>query len=195
LPVHTFEARPHFPSQAGTSCMAGASTTRTWDGQPSPSGICRRQGTLLSGVDAGPPGGPSTQTFPQHPSGIRPHKDHATSEASERHAGPALAKSKDEPRLTLARSQGANPTRHLLTTGTPPTLNLARSPLQTRHPRSAHTLASAHPPCSRKGPLLSASGLKCPRRVKRETTNSRFSALWGLCQISRGLPLAQSCSS
>ena len=33
---------------------------------------------------------------------------------------------------------------------------------------------SAHPPCSRKGPLLPACGLKCPRRVKRETTNSRF---------------------
>lgn len=32
----------------------------------------------------------------------------------------------------------------------------------------------AHPPCSRKGPLLPACGLKRPRRVKRETTNSRF---------------------
>ena len=34
---------------------------------------------------------------------------------------------------------------------------------------------SAHPPCSRKGPLLPACGPKSPRRVKRETTNSRFS--------------------
>jgi hypothetical protein len=36
-------------------------------------------------------------------------------------------------------------------------------------------LVSAHPPCSRKGPLLPAFGPKCPTRVKRETTNSRFS--------------------
>ena len=41
-------------------------------------------------------------------------------------------------------------------------------------PRSALHLVSAHPPCSRKGPHLPACGLKCPRRVKRETTNSRF---------------------
>jgi hypothetical protein len=42
-------------------------------------------------------------------------------------------------------------------------------------PGVASHLVSAHPPCSRKGPLLPACGLKCPRRVKRETTNSRFS--------------------
>ena len=41
-------------------------------------------------------------------------------------------------------------------------------------------LVSVHPPCSRKGPLLPACGLKCPRRVKRETTNSRFCVLRGL---------------
>lgn len=46
---------------------------------------------------------------------------------------------------------------------------------------------SVHPPCSRKGPFLPACGLKSPRRVKRETTNSRFFVLRGLSQISSGL--------
>jgi hypothetical protein len=41
-------------------------------------------------------------------------------------------------------------------------------------PLDCSHLVSAHPPCSRKGPLLPARGQKCPRRVKRETTNSRF---------------------
>ena len=43
-------------------------------------------------------------------------------------------------------------------------------------------LVGVHPPCSRKGPLLPACGLKCPRRVKRETTNSRFFVSRGLGQ-------------
>lgn len=43
-------------------------------------------------------------------------------------------------------------------------------------PLDCSHLVSAHPPCSRKGPLLPARGQKCPRRVKRETTNSRFFA-------------------
>ena len=47
---------------------------------------------------------------------------------------------------------------------------------------------SAHPPCSRKGPLLPACGLKCPRRVKRETTNSRFSFSGDLADISVNVP-------
>ena len=46
---------------------------------------------------------------------------------------------------------------------------------------------SAHPPCSRKGPLLLACGLKSPRRVKRETTNSRFFVFGGLSQKNSGL--------
>ena len=47
-------------------------------------------------------------------------------------------------------------------------------PSAEQHPRSPEHPVSAHPPCSRKGPLLQACGLKRPRRVKRETTNSRF---------------------
>ena len=47
-------------------------------------------------------------------------------------------------------------------------------------------LVSAHPPCSRKGPLLPTCGSKRPRRVKRETTNSRFSHFVGLGQNQGG---------
>src|SRR5262249_39614983 len=36
-------------------------------------------------------------------------------------------------------------------------------------------------------PLLPACALKCPRRVKRETINSRFFVLRGLCQNSSAL--------
>lgn len=54
---------------------------------------------------------------------------------------------------------------------------------RTDNPWSCSHLVSAHPPCSRKGPLLPACGPKCPRRVKRETTNSRFSFRGNLDKI------------
>jgi hypothetical protein len=61
------------PSQAGTSCKAGASTARSRHGQPSPSGI-RGQRRHLSGVDTSFPGGPSTQTCPPSPVGHPPSR-------------------------------------------------------------------------------------------------------------------------
>ena len=44
------------------------------------------------------------------------------------------------------------------------------------------------PPCSRKGPLLATCRLKSPRRVKRETTNSRFCGPLGTWWFSVGSP-------
>jgi len=44
---------------------------------------------------------------------------------------------------------------------------------------SGSHLVGAHPPCSRKGPLLPACGLKRPWRVKREATISLFCGPWG----------------
>lgn len=57
---------------------------------------------------------------------------------------------------------------------------------------------SAHPPCSRKGPLLPACGLKSPRRVKRETTNSRFcvlvdSAIIPMSEMPKALDIGSTC--
>jgi hypothetical protein len=63
-----------FPSQAGTSCEAGTSTARTWDGQPSPSGVApgARQAAIGRSLRRSP-GGPSTLTSPlaSRPSGVR----------------------------------------------------------------------------------------------------------------------------
>jgi hypothetical protein len=55
-------------------------------------------------------------------------------------------------------------------------------PPRTRHPRIALHPVGAHPPCSRKGPLLPAGSLNCHSGVKRETTNSRFFIWEGLGQ-------------
>ena len=93
----------------------------------------------------------------------------------------AFAESEAQPHLSRPH---ARPSRRLATHSTlqpkshqPPD----QTPLVGSH------LVSVHPPCSRKGPLLPACGLKCPRRVKRETTNSRFCVLRGLGEISGGL--------
>jgi hypothetical protein len=85
-----------------------------------------------------------------------------------RQAGPAGSAA--QARLTLSRSQEPkHATRPQKPTTDQPALTSPQNPTM-----DCSHLVSAHPPCSRKGPLLPACGLKCPRRVKRETTNSRF---------------------
>lgn len=100
------------------------------------------------------------------PHGIRPKA--AQRRVATRHG------SREPTRLTPRRSQ--RPTR--LTVARPPQpshVYQASTPGPTvPHPWRPLHLVSAHPPCSRKGPLLPACGLKRPRRVKREATNSRF---------------------
>ena len=109
--------------------------------------------------------------------------------------GPQDLKARNNPRLPTAKVKG-RPNPRLRKSQRPAqpaikarTLGL-RKPPSPQAPRwitlgSLSHLVSAHPPCSRKGPLLPACGLKCPRRVKRETTNSRFFVSRGLGQISR----------
>lgn len=77
------------------------------------------------------------------------------------------------PSLTSARVKGQRTTstahqQHPVTTQTP------QQQPPGRHLWLVYTSFSAHPPYSGKGPLLSACGLKCPWRVKRETTNSHL---------------------
>lgn len=62
-------------SQAGSSCKAGTSTARTWDGQPSPSGVTGRGGargraesTPVSQRSQHP-----SSRAPRRPSGVGPH--------------------------------------------------------------------------------------------------------------------------
>jgi hypothetical protein len=171
-------ARPRFPSQAGTSCEAGASTARTRDGQPSPSGVHAGVGFGESGgVDAGlslrePPSGPSTR-FPRLRK--RPHRESALT-------APRPSKARNVPARSYSGSK-ARPAQ--------PTVPLAHwQSLASQvpkppgsHPGSLLHFTSAHPPCSRKGPHLPACRHKCPRRVKRETTNSRFSLGRDLAKI------------
>lgn len=142
------------------------------------------------------PSGPSTPkvtTSPKHPTGIGPHgRQGSGSRGSGRASRPqsrgirrpspshAFAESRAQPSDSTA---GPQPSRFPVSTlfSTKPHQPPDQTPLDCSH------LVSAHPPCSRKGPLLPACGLKCPRRVKRETTNSRFfCALRGLGQNFAG---------
>jgi hypothetical protein len=134
-----------FPSQAGTSCVAGASTARTWDGQPSPSGIHGHRGKRTGGVDAGHfPAVPAPKTFPKDPPGIRP-PDHSTLKATgNTRPSPAKQESKVDPTHTSAESR-AVPTRCSLGSYLGIAHHLpARSPTN-RHPRSACTLCKCSP--------------------------------------------------
>ena len=82
------------------------------------------------------------------------------------------------PDLAFAKSR-ARPKSRRAHSWSPPNTPPSSGP-KVQHPRSAH------PPCSRKGPLLPARGLKSPRRVKRETTNSRFLRFCGLGEKNSG---------
>ena len=78
-----FKNQATIPSQAGTSCTAGASTARSRDGQPSPKQHPQAQGGSRrpGGVNVGRPDGPGTQAahFLQAPEstpniqGVGPH--------------------------------------------------------------------------------------------------------------------------
>jgi hypothetical protein len=171
------QSQAAIPSQASTSCEAGASTARSQDGQPSPSGNSERRKTPERSRRRFP-SGPSTQTVP--PSTRRAST--LTTKAFKAEATQLTAGVLGSARLR-AFTQSQRPTRRLnrhshLVTAHPP----APAPRQT--PLSSSHLVGAHPPCSRKGPLLPACGPKCPWRVKREATNSRFCGPVGLCQIS-----------
>ena len=67
----------------------------------------------------------------------------------------------------------------------------SRVPSAEQHPRSPEHPVSAHPPCSRKGPRLSACGRKSPWRVKREATISRFCGPLDSAKIPCGYPAPQ----
>ena len=160
-------ARPWIPSQAGTSCKAGASTARSRDGQPSPSGI-RGQREPPRRSRRRFPSGPSTQALPPSPVGHRPSRLLALQGGG----GPARSGSlRIGLSHALAESKADPPSQPPLALDrrTPPK---PAAPRQT--PLSGSHLVGAHPPCSRKGPLLPACGPKSPWRVKREATNSRF---------------------
>jgi hypothetical protein len=130
----------------------------------------RAAGRRPSGVDAGFPAVPALGQFPDHPSGIHPHD-----RSLQGRSGPARGRRLEARPSPLAQSQRLarrfNRHSHLATAHPP-------APIPRQTPLSGSHLVGAHPPCSRKGPLLPACGLKCPWRVKREATNSRF--LWTL---------------
>ena len=85
-----------------------------------------------------------------------------------------------------AESKAIAPSQPPLTLGCSHTPQLP-TPRQT--PLSGLHLVGAHPPCSRKGPLLPACGLKCPWRVKREATNSRFCGPWDSDRFLWAIPV------
>ncbi len=168
------------PSQAGTSCTAGASTTRTRDGQPSPSGFVSFDRATLGASRRSrhrSPGGPSTHFVPTH----RPARvvRLLATGRSLQGRGPFRA-----PQSGVEGLSPSSPTTLPLGSVAPPQPQPSPSRLTTLG--VLLHFASAHPPCSRKGPLLPACGLKRPRRVKRETTNSRFCVFRGLWQNSSG---------
>ena len=126
------------------------------------------------------PDGPSTHEAapsPRRPSGIGPHGQ-PESVPEDPRADPKQSRRtrRLSPSHAFAesRAQASQSTAGLQSSRVPSQLspNPNQPPDQT--PLDCLHLVSAHPPCSRKGPLLPACGLKCPRRVKRETTNSRF---------------------
>jgi hypothetical protein len=132
-----------FPSQAGTSCKAGASTARTRDGQPSPSGICRaKRGEAAGRSRHRSPGGPSTRKVslrPFAPVGHRPSR-RAGLRKTEKAKGAGATGFPAQARLTLSWSQRP---KHATQPQSPhPATSLSQAPLhpQTRHPRIACTL-------------------------------------------------------
>ena len=167
--VTHLKSQATIPSQAGTSCKAGASTARSRDGQPSP-----KQHSVAS---------PGTAAEGAEPSW---HPKDADVQASVPRGSSAAFKAVGGP-ARLGRVKGAPVPRLRGVKGTPVpstvTRTLAAERPPARSPPESNTLGGlalvcAHPPCSRKGPLLPSCGLKRPRRVKREATNSRFCGFW-----------------
>ena len=149
-----YRARPQFPSQAGTSCEAGASTARTWDGQPSPKRFwarVRRHGQ--GGVDVGLPTVPAPfrSHAPQTPlSGIGPHGRRGHGHPRRGAGGAARAGLRDLRPGPASRFRGVKgPNSHLKPqthTESPPNASTSSSPKaptcpRTRHPRIACTLS------------------------------------------------------
>ena len=169
--VTHLKSQATIPSQAGTSCKAGASTARSRDGQPSPKQhSVASPGTAAEGaepswhpkdadVQASVPRG-SSAAF-KAVGGRRP----SSSRESQRRARPTLTRSQ-------RRTRPINRHSHIGHRTPPSTLAPGSNTL------GGLALVCAHPPCSRKGPLLPSCGLKRPRRVKREATNSRFCGFW-----------------
>lgn len=129
------------------------------------------------------PGGPSTQSDPfvRACSGTRPP------DGSPQH--PQQPSRQRESRARpVSRFRGVK--------GRPVSPPRARPPQASRttaNPPKTGTLGGLvlYPPCSRKGPLLATCRLKSPRRVKRETTNSRFWWTLGTRWFSVGSPRAR----
>ena len=173
------ESQATNPSQAGTSCTAGPSTARSRDGQPSPKrhpqapgteqpGRSLRRSSRRSQHPRSPPFRAPRKTRNTHGSGIGPH---GIGPQAEQVPHRSHRESRVGPSHTRQWSRG--PTRLTVTTGTTVARLSSFNP-QANHPWKPLHLVGAHPPCSRKGPHLPACGLKRPRRVKREATNSRF---------------------
>ena len=122
-----------------------------------------RRSTRRSQHPRSPPFRAPRKTRNTHGSGIGPqaeqvpHRSHRESRVGPSHT----------------RQWSRGPTRLTVTTGTTVARLSSFNP-QANHPWKPLHLVGAHPPCSRKGPHLPACGLKRPRRVKREATNSRF---------------------
>lgn len=139
-------------------------------------------GSHPGGVDAGFPAVPAPRRVPASPVGRQPSRPPALQGGRPAQLAAGVLESA---RLMLSQSQ--RPTHRLnrhshLTVPRPPS---QQPPGQT--PLSGSHLVGAHPPCSRKGPLLPACGPKSPWRVKREATNSRFCGLRDLAKSPCGL--------
>lgn len=135
FPSPASRARPRFPSQAGTSCKAGASTARTRDGQPSPSGNHGR---------GGPEWAESTPVSrrSQHPNSSPPSPVGHPVLANTRLRGGSKSGTCDRLRQRPAQSadwqikgRPNSAARSHRTPHTPPSCEP-----RTRHPRSLHTL-------------------------------------------------------
>jgi len=98
-PAHKSQAA--IPSQAGTSCEAGASTARSRDGQPSPSGIRGQWAKRTGGVDTSFLAVPAPRRIPSNPSGIHPH-NHTPSRQQQ---PSSQQETSVQPVLTLSRSR------------------------------------------------------------------------------------------
>ena len=102
------------PSQAGTSCEAGASTARTRDGQPSTpeSGETAVVESVPGGVDAGHPAVPAPKSSPQTPTAskaIPPHGSHLQGAAANARS---LRESRAGPSRAFAESKAGPSHRH-----------------------------------------------------------------------------------